>query len=320
MDTMLADLPFATAYLDDIIIVSQNESDHGAHLSRVLNKISEYGFRVKPEKCSFFMSRIQYLGIIIDCNGRRPDPDKVRAIRDMPRPTNVSTLQSFLGMINYYSQFIPDMHKLRAPFNHLLSKNVRWHWSAECEESFTKFRDILMSGLSLTHYDPKQDIIVAADASEYGIGAVLLHRFPDGSTKAVSHMSRSLTPTEKNYSQIEKEGLALVFAVHKFHKMIHGRKFLLQTDHKPLVAIFGAKKGIPVHTANRLQRWATTLLGYDFTLEYIPSSKLGHADSLSRLIATHSIPDEDIVISSVAVDTEVERVLSDAIRRNTSDG
>ena len=190
-----------------------------------------------------FMSSIQYLGIIIGCNGRRPDLDKVRAIRDMPRPTNVSTLQSFLGMINYYNQFIPDMHKLRTPFNHLLSKIVRWHWSAECEESFTKVRDILMSGLSLTHYDPKQDIIVAAEASEYGIGAVLSHRFPDSSTKAVSHMSRSLTPTEKKYSQIEKEGLALVFAVRKFHKMIHGRKFLLQTDHKPLVATFGAKKG-----------------------------------------------------------------------------
>lgn len=101
---------------------------------------------------------------------------------------------------------------------------------------------------------------MAADASTNGIGAVILHKFENGTEKAISHASRSLAPAERNYSQIEKEALALVFAVKKFHKMLHGRKFVLFTDHKPLLAVFGSKKGIPIHTANRLQRWALTLL------------------------------------------------------------
>ena len=181
---------------------------------------------------------------------------KLKLSRKCPPPTNVQTLQSFLGMINYYHQFIPELYNLRAPLNRLLTKDTKWCWSEACQNSFQKIKNILLSDLSLTHYNPKLDILVAADASDYGIDAVIMHKFPDGSEKAVAHASRSLTSAEKNYSQIEKEALALVFAVQKFHKMIHGRRFLLQTDHKPLLAIFGSRKGIPVHTANRLQRWA----------------------------------------------------------------
>ena len=112
----------------------------------------------------------------------------------------------------------------------------------------------------LTHYDPENEIIIAADTSKYGIGAVVMHRFAEGKIKVIAHASRALSKAEIDYSQIEKEGLAIVFAMMKFHRMILGRKFTLQTDHQPLLRIFGSKKGIPLHTTNRLQRWALALL------------------------------------------------------------
>lgn len=142
---------------------------------------------------------------------------------------------------------------------------------------------------------------------------MISHLFTDGSEKAVAHAARALTKTEKNYSQIEKEALAIVFAVQKFHKMLYGRRFTLLTDHKPLLAIFGSKKGIPIYTASRLQRWATLLLGYDFEMKYLSTDSIGQADALSRLINTGKQESEDAVIASIATEPEFSHVLRDAV-------
>ena len=314
MDTMLADVPGAAAYLDDVIVVGRTEEEHRANLDTVFKRIEEFGFHIRLDKCKLFMPQVKYLGFIIDKYGRRPDPAKIEAIQNMPPPTDVTTLRSFLGLINYYGNFIKEMRELRAPLDALLKKDTKWNWSKACQNAFDRTKAILSSDLLLTHYDPHLDIVVAADASNYGIGAVISHRFPDGSEKAIAHASRSLTATEKNYGQIDKEALALVFAVKKFHRMIHGRKFTLLTDHKPLLAVFGSKKGIPVYTANRLQRWATTLLAYNFSIEYLSTTSFGQADALSRLIASHAAPDEDFVIAAIAVDADVRRVFNDSVR------
>ena len=288
MNKMLASLPFATAYLDDIIVVSHNQEDHRHHLHAVFERINDYGFRVRLGKCSFYQSSIKYLGFIVDKNRRRPDPSKIKAVVDMPAPTNVTTLRSFLGLVNYYQSFVPNMRSIRYPLDNLLKKDKDWNWSTSCQQAFDSIRGILNSDLLLTHYDPSVEVIVAADASEHGVGAVIQHRWPDGTIKAIAHASCSLTPAEQNYSQIEKEGLALIFAVKKFHKYIYGRYFTLLTDHRPLLSTFGSRKEIPVHSANRLQRWAAALLGYDFKIEYRKSKDFGQADALSHLIACYS--------------------------------
>ena len=127
---------------------------------------------------------------------------------------------------------------------------------------FKELKTELSNATHLAHFDPKLPLILAADASQYGIGAVLSHHLPDGTEKPIAHVSKSLAPAEKNYGQIEKEVLALVYGIKKFHQYISGREFVLLTDHKPLVTIFGSRKGIPVVTANRLQRWAIILMGY----------------------------------------------------------
>ena len=146
------------------------------------------------------------------------------------------------------------MHELRAPLNKLLSKNKKWCWTKECNNAFNKIKKCLLSNLALAHYDLKKELIVASDASDYGIRAVQLHKFEDGVTKPIAHASRALLLAERNYSQIKKEGLAITCAVKKFHRFIHGRTFVLQTDRKPLMAMFGSKKSVPTHSSNRLQR------------------------------------------------------------------
>uniref|UniRef100_A0A5S6QAU4 RNA-directed DNA polymerase n=1 Tax=Trichuris muris TaxID=70415 RepID=A0A5S6QAU4_TRIMR len=272
MDTMIAGLNGTVAYLDDVLVVGRTLEEHNRNLKAVLNRVMEFGFRIRPEKCQIGVKEIRYLGYIVNEHGRRPDPDKIAAIQRMPPPFD----------------------------------------SSECQAAFEKAKLILKSDLLLTHFDPSIPVVVAADASSNGLGAVILHRFPDGKEKPIAHASRSLLPAEKNYSQIE-EALALVFAVKKFHRMVHGRRFTLVTDHKPLLAIFGCKKGIPVHTANRLQRWTTTLLGYDFVLQYRSTSNFGHVDILSRLIARQTRQEEDVVIASVEGD--IQRVLADAVQK-----
>lgn len=191
----------------------------------------------------------------------------------------------------------------------LLKQDREFLWTDDCHRMFVKAKEILCSDLLLTHYDPAKPVIVAADASNNGIGATISHLYPDGTQKVIEHAARALTSAEKNYSQIEKEALGLIFAVKKFHKYIYGRKFKLLTDHRPLLSIFGSKKGIPVYAASRLQRWALILLNYDFHIDYVKTDDFGNADVLSRLIDEHrQQTDDEMVIASV--DCHVESILS----------
>lgn len=260
MDSMISGIEGTAAYLDDLIITGSTVSEHRGRLNKVFQRIQEYGFKVNLDKCSFLKSEVNYLGFIITAEGRRPDPMKVEVIKNMPPPKNVSELRSLLGMINYYAAFVPDMRNLRGPLDKLLLKDSEFHWTTEHQKCLDTAKNILQSGLLLTYYDPKLPIIVAADASQYGIGAVIYHKLPDGTEKAIYHASRTLTSAEKNYAQIEKEALALVFACTKFHKYIQGRKFTLLTDHRPLLTIFGSEK-----KSSSIYSISIAAMGYHFT-------------------------------------------------------
>ncbi|BHF71132.1 hypothetical protein SprV_0401418700 [Sparganum proliferum] len=227
------------------------------------------------------------------------------------------TMNAMLSGIPGTAGYLDDIiikHDVLAPLNRLLQKDAPWFWSPDCEKAFAQPKSMLSSDMLLTHYDLTLPIVVVADASNHGVGAVISHTFPDWSGKAIMHASRTLTPAEKNYGQIEKETLALVFSVKKFHKLLYGRHFTLLTDHKPLLSIFGSKKGIPIYSAGRLQRWATILLGYDFDIRYCRTTDFGQADALSRLICNQQEPDEDTVITAISIEDDVRRLLSDAIR------
>lgn len=160
-------------------------------------------------------------------------PVRKRAIVDMPAPEDISQLRSFLGMINHYGRFFQNLSKNCAVFHNLIEKDVPWHWSEECQAEFESVKNKLATATHLVHFNPDLLLVVAADASEYGIGAVLSHRYQDGSKKPAAHVSKTLSKDEKNYSQIAKEARALVFGVTKFHQYLYSVPFyfLLTKSH-----------------------------------------------------------------------------------------
>ena len=245
IESLLADIPQAVAFLDDVLVTGRNQAEHTANLEKVLSRLQSAGLRLKREKCVFFAPEVVYLGHRIDAAGLHPTLEKVQAVRDAPVPRNVSELKSYLGLLNYYGRFMPNLSSVLGPLHCLLRKNVRWSWKPEHEESFRASKQSLMSARVLVHYDPNKELVLSCDASPYGVGAVLAHRMPDGSEQPIAYASRSLSPPERNYSQLDKEGLAMIFGVKKFHQYVYGRKFEISTDHKPLLGLFSEERAIP---------------------------------------------------------------------------
>ena len=208
---------------------------------------------------------------------------KVEAVLRAPAPTNIATLRSFLGLVNYYGKFIPTLATTLAPLYSLLQKSKRWSWGKSQAEAFDKVKKLLLSSRVLVHFDDSLPLTLSCDASPYGIGAVLSHTMPNGDERPVSFASRTLAETEKKYAQLEKEALAIVYAVRKFHQYLYGRKFELRTDHKPLIYIFNESKSIPAMASGQVRRWALTLGAYQYTIKFQRGTENSTADAVSRL-------------------------------------
>ena len=266
MDVVLQGLPNVMCYLDDIIISGTSDAEHLSSLARVLDRLQSHGFRLRQDKCVFLADSVEYLGHRIDAKGLHTTSGKLEAIREAPTPQNVTQLRSFLGLLNYYGKFIANLSTLLHPLNNLLRQGVPWRWSGECAKAFRRAKEALISSQVLAHYDPQLPVKLAADASAYGIGAVISHQYPDGTERPIAFASRTLTSSERNYAQLEKEALALVYGVKQFHAYLYGRHFVLVTDHKPLMTILSPSHSIPPLAAARLQRWALTLSAYQYDI------------------------------------------------------
>ena len=283
MDQVLHGLPGMMCYLDDIIITGATDRKHLSNLAAVLERLREKGFRLKKDKCHFMQTTVEYLGHVIDAKGLHTSPKKCQAITEAPVPKNVTELRSFLGLVNYYGRFVPNLGSGLHPLNRLLRKGAAWAWTKKCQEAFDSVKAVLGSQQVLAHYDPSLPLSMAADASAYGVGAVISQQCQDGSERPVAFASRTLTPSECNYSQLEKEPLALIFGVKRFHTYLYGRRFTLLTDHKPLTTILGPHNAIPTLAAARLQRWAIILSAYQYNIVFRRTEEHANADGLSRL-------------------------------------
>ena len=228
-------------------------------------------------------SEVIYLGHCISREGVKPVPEKVTAITEAPYPENVTQLKSYLGMLNYYHRYLSDISSELAPLHLLLKKGQPWKWEAAQIKAFQKSKDMLKSAKLLVHYDSTKELILSCDASPYGIGAVLSHVFEDGSERPIAYASRTLADAEKNYAQVDKEGLSVIFGVKKFHQYLYGKTFVIYTDHKPLVGLFRENRAVPQMAADRVRRWALTLATYSYKIKYRAGKDHSNADGLSRL-------------------------------------
>ncbi|XP_061705627.1 uncharacterized protein K02A2.6-like [Cydia pomonella] len=281
IEQVVAGIPNVTVYQDDVLITGNSEADHIKNLKSVLNRFEAAGLTLRKEKCTFFAKEVKYLGFIISENGVRMDNDKIKPILEAPAPENTSTLKSFLGMVNFYSKFIKGFTDILTPLYRLLKKGQTWEWGQPEKEAFNKIKVALTNSPVLTHYSESLPLILCCDGSQTGVGAVILHRTAEGE-RPIAYASRALNAAERNYSQIHREALSIVFGIKKFHTYLYGRQFTLRTDHRPLVSIFGSKADIPATAAGRLIRWALLLSGYQYDIEYVKSAD-NIADGLSRL-------------------------------------
>lgn len=280
MSELLTDLEGVICMMDDILVYGRTSEEHDKRLTKVLHKLESASLTLNREKCQFSKTQVKFLGQVIDQAGIRPDPDKVAAIQNVPTPTTVGDVRRFLGMANHLSKFSPNLANKTKPLRELLIKSNQWTWGEPQEKAFQDIKDALVSGTVLALYDPNRETIVSADASSYGVGAVLLQKQSDGQPKPIAYISRALTTTEQRYAQIEKEALAFTWACERFSDFLMGKSFHIFTDHKPLVPLFSSKKldELPI----RVQRFRLRMMRFSFTISHVPGESLLIADTLSR--------------------------------------
>ncbi|XP_067402601.1 uncharacterized protein [Emydura macquarii macquarii] len=178
MDQILSSLP--GVHLDDILVTGKNEEDHLKNLEAALQRLEEDGLRVHEDKCEFFQPSVEYLGHAIDATGLQKTPAKVKAVVEAPSPKNTSQLCSFLGLLNYYGKFIPQLATLLKPLHEVLHQNKVWKWTEACDVAFNKAKCALLNSEVLTHFHPSLPLQLACNVSPYGVGAVMSHIMSSG--------------------------------------------------------------------------------------------------------------------------------------------
>ena len=291
MRMVLKDLPQVSCYLDDILVHSPDWGSHLATIEKVLDRLRRYGLHAKPSKCMLGYRSLTYLGHQVGCGVYAPLESKVQAIASLPVPKNVTQLRSFLGSTGYYSQFVPRYTDIAAPLFDLLkskkTKTAPLEWTHLATQAFHELRNALTQKPILQLIDPALPFTLQTDASEEGVGAVLLQPHAQDPRKLapVAYASRRLKPAEKNYAVIEKEALSIYWAFHKFEAYIYGREFTLLTDHRPLLYLSSADKLNP-----RLKRWAIYLGLFKYYSAHVPGEQNHLADLLSRPSASDADP------------------------------
>ena len=291
--------PTTNIIADDVMIHGQDDLECDKHLLQVLNKCREISLKLNPDKCEFGQPSVTFYGNIVSNQGLRPDPKKVDVIVKMTSPKNKTELASFLGMCNYLSMYIPHLSDVTSTLRELNRKNVDFTWNATYEQMFRQAKLHVANAVTLKYFKPQTPIVIECDTSGVGVGGVLLQN-----GHPVTFISQTLTDTQKRYSNIECELLALVIVVEHLHHYVFGRQFTIHTDHAPLVNLFNKCLN---DTSPRLQQLMLRLSQYEMNVEYVTQKCVTVTDCLSRLISPNSAQEDETLNLQIA-DLGVEPV------------
>lgn len=309
MDNILKDLQrkVCFVYMDDIIIFSTSLQEHMENLRLVFEKLRQARFKIQLDKSEFLRKEVEFLGHVITPEGIKPNPKKILAIQNFPIPKTVKEIKSFLGLLGYYRRFIKNFAKLTKPFTQCLKKGEKIEHTNEFKQTFELCKNILCNDPILQFPDFEKPFNLTTDASNFALGAVL-SQGPIGRDLPVAYASRTLNPAETNYSTIEKELLAVVWAVKYFRPYLFGKKFTILTDHKPLQWLFSLKE-----PNSRLVRWRLKLEEYDYNIVYKKGKQNTNADALSRIeINAIENDNESIIVNPGDIDSIIEDCINNS--------
>ncbi len=282
--------------LDDILVCGRSQREHDERLHDVLCRLRTARVRLHGDKTVFSVPELDFVGLHVSAKGVSPLQSNVEAVQQIPQPTNVRLLRSFMGSVGFYMRFIPEFAATAEPLYELLRSSTPWRWTPQCTEAFEALKHALTSEPVLVHFDPAAETVVDCDASQAALGCVLL-QVRDGVERPVAFASRVLHDAELNYSVSEKEALACIYACEHWHYYLYGRKFKLRTDHRALTVLLNcAGAG---RKPLRLQRWHDRLYWYSFVVEYKPGSTNCMADMLSRSPVNSLFAEEELDVLSI---------------------
>ena len=275
MDEILEGLEGVVGIHDDVCVHGKTNEEHDRNLKALMDRAAESGLVFNSEKCDIRKPEISFFGNIYSASGIRPDPEKVKAIKNMPAPESKEDMQRFLGIMTYMANFMPNFSNRSQALRDLLKKDTPFVMDQDHIHCFEELKKGLSDESCLAFYDPSKPVTLEVDSSQRGMGAALVQE-----NQPVAFASKSLSETQSNYPNIDREMLAVVFGISRFQTYLYGRRFTVITDHRPLVMIVNK----PLHRAPpRLQRMLYKIQGYDFDLQYRPGSTMTLSDTLSRL-------------------------------------
>jgi hypothetical protein len=284
-----------------------NDGRTCSEIDLIFKRLEQANFKILSEKCVFATDTVEYLGHICTPSGIRPDPNKVKAIKQYPIPKTVRDVRVFIGLAGYYRRHVRNFSEIANPLTDLTKRDVPFEWTDEHQQAFDMLKQILSTEPLLIYPDFTQPFIVACDASAKAIGAVL-SQLKNGEERPIAYCSRQLNPVESKYSVTESELLAFIFATKQFRCYLYGRKFTVYTDHRAL------KWLLNLHDpSSRLTRWAIKLSEYDFNVEHRPNTRMRHADALSRCV--HVVNKDLTLTKEIIQDEQAKDALCEQYRQ-----